>query len=304
MKTALILGISGNFGSQMAMALNAEGWRVRALVRDQTKVPTWLSASDVWIGDASNEQLIEEAALGADLIVYSVNPVYYRWEEQALQLLEPTARVAEKLKIRILFPGNVYNFSPTTKLISEEAPMTPITEKGEIRVRMENRLFQASKLGAKVTIVRAGDFIGPSTHFTWLDLTLKNKEDVAKMKFPHDEDHIHFWSYLPDLCANTALLMSQPQSSYEVWHDDGLKLNQNDWQQAFIANDKQFQPSQFSWWAFKLVAPFVPLVREVVKMQYLWKQPVLLNGDKMKQALKSDYQTTPLKNILPLLTSN
>ncbi|MCK6265792.1 epimerase [Vibrio sp. ZSDE26] len=301
MKTALILGITGNFGLQIAMALKTEGWKIRTLVRDKTKTPKWLSSSDIWVGDASNEQLIEEAALGAELIVYAINPVYYRWETEALQLLEPTVSVAAKLKARILFPGNVYNFKPNIALISEDDPMKPISRKGAIRVKMEQRLYQASQQGASVTIVRGGDFIGPNTHFTWLDLILKHNKSSARIKFPHDARHVHFWSYLPDLCANTAMLMSLPQSSYEVWHDDGLKLNQQDWQQAFLANNTKLRTSKFSWWVFKLSSPFVPLVREVVKMQYLWQQPVLLDGNKMKQALKDKYQSTPLENILPLL---
>ncbi|MEZ9232246.1 NAD-dependent epimerase/dehydratase family protein [Vibrio amylolyticus] len=304
MKTALILGITGNFGSQMAKAFKAEGWRVRALLRDKNKAHTWLSPEDIWIGGVSNEPLIEEAAFGVDVIAYAINPVYYRWDTQALQLLEPTVRVAEKLNIRILFPGNVYNFAPNAELISEGASMNPVTRKGAIRVDMEQRLHRASQQGAKVTIVRAGDFIGPDTHFSWLDMTLKQKRNRAQMKFPHDDKHVHFWSYLPDLCANTAKLMATNQSSFEVWHDDGLKLSQSDWQKAFLENDNKLQVSKFSWWAFTLITPFSPLLKEVMKMRYLWQQPVLLDGTKMKLALQDQYKTTPLADILPFIVSH
>lgn len=304
MKTALILGITGNFGSHMAKALAKVGWNVRALVREKTKAPTWLSSDDIWVGDVRNEALLERVALGAELIVYAINPAYHRWENEALQLMEPIVRVAEKLKSRILFPGNVYNFAPHSSPISEGVPMAVVSDKGAIRIKLENRLHQASQQGAKITIVRAGDFIGPDTRFTWLDLTLKQYSSHAKMRFPHDDQHVHFWSFLPDLCTNTALLMSEPQSSYEIWHDEGLKLTQNDWKNAFLANGKPLHASKFSWWLFKLISPLVPLVKEVVKMQYLWQQPVLLDGNKMKQALQGQYQATSLTNILPLLVKN
>ncbi|MGF1695738.1 NmrA family NAD(P)-binding protein [Vibrio lamellibrachiae] len=304
MKTALILGITGNFGKQMALALIAEGWNIRGLMRDKSKAPTWLPSQDIMVGNANNESHVTNAAEGVDLIVYAVNPVYYRWGEEALPLLEPTVRVAEKMNIRILFPGNVYNFAPSSDLIAEDTPMKPISEKGKIRVQMEDRLRTATKNGAKVTIVRAGDFIGPDTHFTWLDMTLKQKESRATIAFPHNENHIHFWSFLPDLCTNCAKLLSQPQSQFEVWHDPGLRLSQVDWQHAFTSHNITLKVTRFHWWAYKLIVPFVPLVREVFKMRYLWQQPVLLDGRKMKATLGAKYTTTSLANIIPQLSNS
>ncbi|MGX9418205.1 epimerase [Vibrio sp. WJH972] len=304
MKTALILGITGNFGSQMACSLRNAGWNIRVLVREAVKAPAWLDTNDIWVGDANNEALIEEAALGAELIVYGIHPAYHRWETEAMALLEPTVRVAEKLTSRILFPGNVYNLAPQEHYITEDVVMKPVSVKGEIRVKMENRLYQASQQGAKVSIVRAGDFIGPDTNFTWISMILRQKRNRVKIKFPHNDRHVHFWSFLPDLCDNTAMLMSLPQSSYEVWHDDGLKLSQNDWDKACIANGKTLHAAKFSWWAFMLIAPFVPLISEVMKMQYLWQQPVLLDGSKMRRALEDQYKETALSDILPMLVNH
>lgn len=298
MKTALILGISGNFGAQMAMALHGENWQIRALVRDKSKAPNWVSSENVWVGDASDEKVVEQAAAGIDLIVYGVNPTYDRWPQDALRLLEPSVRVAEKHNLRLLFPGNVYNFTPSSDPITEDASMSPVTEKGVIRVNMEQRLRLASQQGASITIVRAGDYIGPKTQLGWLDAILKQKQDRATMQFPHDEQHVHFWCYLPDFCANTAKLMSLPQSRFEVWHDEGLKLSQQDWQQAFIANGQLLKTTRFSWWLLKVIGLFKPVIGEVVKMRYLWQQPVILSGKKMTKALGENFQSTPLSEIL------
>lgn len=298
MKTALILGISGNFGAQMAMALHGENWQIRALVRDKSKAPNWISSENVWVGDASDEKAVEQAAAGVDLIVYGVNPTYDRWPQDALRLLEPSVRVAEKHNLRLLFPGNVYNFAPSSEPITEDTSMSPVTEKGVIRVNMEQRLRLASQQGASITIVRAGDYIGPKTQLGWLDAILKQKQDRATMQLPHDEQHVHFWCYLPDFCANTAKLMSLPQSRFEVWHDEGLTLSQKDWQQAFLANGQLLKTTRFSWWLLKVIGLFKPVIGEVVKMQYLWQQPVILSGKKMRKALGENFQSTPLSEIL------
>ncbi|CAK4074965.1 NAD(P)H-binding protein [Vibrio sp. 16] len=298
MKTALILGISGNFGAQMAMALHEENWQIRALVRDKSKAPNWISSENVWVGDASDEKAVEQAAAGVDLIVYGVNPTYDRWPQDALRLLEPSVRVAEKHNLRLLFPGNVYNFAPSSEPITEDTSMSPVTEKGVIRVNMEQRLRLASQQGASITIVRAGDYIGPKTQLGWLDAILKQKQDRATMQLPHDEQHEHFWCYLPDFCANTAKLMSLPQSRFEVWHDEGLTLSQKDWQQAFLANGQLLKTTRFSWWLLKAIGLFKPVIGEVVKMRYLWQQPVILSGKKMRKALGENFQSTPLCEIL------
>lgn len=298
MKTALILGISGNFGAQMAMALRGENWQIRALVRDKSKAPNWVSSENVWLGDASDEKAVEQAAVGVDLIVYGVNPTFDRWPQDALRLLEPSVRVAEKHNLRLLFPGNVYNFAPSSEPITEDTSMSPVTEKGVIRVNMEQRLRLASQQGASITIVRAGDYIGPKTQLGWLDAILKQKQDRATMQFPHDEQHEHFWCYLPDFCANTAKLMSLPQSRFEVWHDEGLTLSQKDWQQAFLANGQLLKTTRFSWWLLKTIGFFKPVIGEVVKMRYLWQQPVILSGKKMRKALGENFQSTPLSEIL------
>ncbi|MGY5451154.1 NAD(P)H-binding protein [Agarivorans sp. MS3-6] len=301
MKTALILGITGNFGLQMALALKAEGWQIKALIRDPSKAPQWLGKQHILVADALDEPQVAAAASGVDLIVYGLNPAYHRWHSDAMKLLEPSITVAERLGLRLLFPGNVYNFSPCEQRITESQGMRPVSDKGAIRVAMEQRLKLATQRGALVTIVRAGDFIGPNTHLSWLDMLIKRKHGKTTMAFPHNNQHVHYWSYLPDLCHNTAKLMAIPQANFEVWHDPGLALTAEHWQQAFAANGQTLNTRKFAWWGLVLMAPFVPTIKEVLKMRYLWQQPVVLDGEKMKRALPQGFQATPLASILTQL---
>ena len=161
MKTALIIGSNGNFGTEMAIALQQAGWKVRALVRDAGKANKQLKFDEVVQGDAMSRHDVEQAAFGVDVIVYAASPPYPRWSELALKMLETTVLIAQQLQIRILFPGNVYGLSPSEADLNEQAINAPITKKGEVRVQMETRLKQAASQGAKVTIVRSGDYIGP-----------------------------------------------------------------------------------------------------------------------------------------------
>lgn len=298
MKKALIIGITGNFGSQMALAMQKKGWSINALLRDPAKAPGWLPAQQVFCGSADCKQDIETAAEGCDVIVYAANPAYHRWHQEALQMLEPVAQVAEEIGQRILLPGNVYNYSAGDKLIDELQTQTPPTDKGKIRQKIEKRLKRASENGATVTIVRAGDFLGPNMHMGWLDSILKNKGGRYVLSIPHDEKHIHFWSYLPDLCENAVSILGKSGGSFETYHDPGLSLTRRDWESAFAANGLNLAIRPLPWPMFKLIGIFSPVVREIIKMRYLWQQPVLLDGRKMQSHLGPELRSTKFSQVI------
>jgi nucleoside-diphosphate-sugar epimerase len=298
MKTALIIGITGNFGVEMARALKAQNWTIKVLMRDASKAPDFVVPEHIIEGSARDESTVDQASEGVDLIVYAANPKYHRWHEEALQMLEPTAKVAELKQLKILFPGNVYNFAPQAQSIHEETMMNPPTDKGQIRIAMERRLKEAANKGARVLIVRAGDFLGPKMHMSWLDFIAKRKSQGLTMSMPHSDQHVHFWSYLPDLCANAGLLAEKIDSDFEIYHDPGLALTTADWVQALQERGVMVKVKPFPWWFFKAVSPFNPVLREVLKMRYLWQETVVLDGSKMRATLGEQLHATPLSSVI------
>lgn len=314
-KKALVLGISGNFGSAMAWALHNSGWQVTALLRDPGKAPDWLAAENCIEGDAGDESLLSEIAQDIDLLVYGVNPLYHRWSELAEKMLEPSVRVAERFGLTLLFPGNIYNFTPTNALINEDTPMAPPTEKGRIRVAMEKRLKQASQQGAKVIIIRAGDFItdkpvepnqATTQDSTWFSQIVSYKSGRLELKLPHNSQHRHYWSYLPDLCANTATLIHQIHTeptaefftNWLVLHDPGLVIVKADWLEACHQLGIPVRTKSFPWWLISMMSLVSPLLREVNQMRYLWQQPVIADGQQFRMLLSDNFQSTTLNRIL------
>ncbi|MEJ2043798.1 MAG: epimerase [Reinekea sp.] len=302
MKTALIIAINGNFGYQMALALRDAGWQIKAILRDAAKAPKWLAPKQVFQGSASDEKLVASAANDVDLIVYAANPPYHQWPQLALSMLEPTIRIAIKKRLHILFPGNVYNFAPQDRPISETGTEAPPTDKGAIRVQMEQRLKAAAQNGAKVTIIRAGDYMGPNANTTWLHHIVKHSRHSLTLSLPHGEEHLHFWSYLPDVCANTVKLLEQSENAFEVYHDTGFALTADDWKRALASSNQRVRFKRLPWWLYSTIAPFSPLLREVLKMRYLWRETVVLDGSKMKQALGQHMQQTEFAEVLSALS--
>ncbi|MEI9964656.1 MAG: NAD(P)H-binding protein [Caulobacteraceae bacterium] len=131
-KTALVLGATGGVGGEMARALAARGWTVRAMVRDPARIAQPIAGVEWVRGDAMNRADVVEAAKGADLIVHGVNPPGYRnWGDLAVPMLENTIAAARAAGARIFFPGTVYNFGPDAfPLVPEDAPQAAADPQG------------------------------------------------------------------------------------------------------------------------------------------------------------------------------
>ncbi|WP_172400906.1 NAD(P)H-binding protein [Vibrio sp. qd031] len=296
MKKALVFGSTGNFGSTTVKALLESGWRVSVFKRPQSKLNVNDSRIEVIEGDITHTKDISIACEGVDLIVYGINPPYTQWRRNAYQLLDRIVSVVEQKKLHILFPGNVYCLPTSNAAIDETTPLSSQTKKGDIRLAMEQRLKQAAKKGARVTIIRAGDFIGGQDQ--WFNMTFKPTKRGWKMVSPHDRQHQHFWSYLPDLSANAIRAAEGQRTSFEVFHDVGVVATIDDWKKAFKANDIELTAGRFPWWAITCTSLVVPLFKEVSEMRYLWRSTLILDGTKLKKTLADNYHSTPLHKIV------
>jgi nucleoside-diphosphate-sugar epimerase len=302
MKTALILGITGGFGSHVAAALIEDGWQVRALARDPGRLAPWQKGIEAIRGDARNIADIRHAARGVDVIVYGLNIPYQRWERDALPLLEPSVTVAEESGLRLVFPGNVYVYDPATGPdFTETAPHHPPTRKGVIRQRMEQRLQQASQRGARVLIVRAGDFIGANADGSWMKVLTKSTKHGHRLLRPGPAHLPHTWANLPDLGRTVARLLAREErlDDFSTFHFEGYRITFEQLVRAMeSASGRPVKVSAFPWWAVRLAAPFVPFLRELQKMRYLWQQQVNLDGSRLRASLGNDVPETPLPRAL------
>ncbi len=291
-KTALVIGATGSFGGHASCALIKRGWRIRALARDP-KAATAKAGPRMpieWVkGDAMNPADVAAGAQGARLIVHGANPPGYRnWRGLAVPMLQSTIAAAIANGARIVFPGNVYNFAPDAgPLIAEDAPQAPVTRKGAIRVEMEAMLREASKDGARVLIVRAGDFFGPAapnSGLTWL--TRRRAGAVRAVYSPGPVEVGHAWAYLPDLARAVARLADREAelADFAVFHFAGHWLARGDDMAGAIRRVTGRPALPVRPFPYPLVialSPFVETFRELLEMRYLWRRPIGLDGSKL-----------------------
>ena len=152
-RTALVLGATGGIGGEAAAALLRHGWRVVAMARGPAKGrrPTARAHAATWVvGDATNAADVRRAAEGVQAIIHAVNPPgYRRWGQLVLPMIENSIAAAKAIGARVVLPGTIYNYGyDAFPNLDEDSPQHPVTEKGRIRVELEQRLEAGSLAGA------------------------------------------------------------------------------------------------------------------------------------------------------------
>lgn len=305
-QTALVIGPTGGIGGAVVAALQAQGWRVRALHRDPERARTGGDFAAVdWIkGDALREADVTAAARGARIIFHGANPPgYRRWRALALPMLQNALAAAWASDARLIFPGNVYNFGPDAgTLISETAPQHPTTRKGAVRLEMERLLAAGAADGVRSLIVRAGDFLGDTPSSWFRAAMVKPGRPVRAVTYPGRRAVGHAWAYLPDMAQTIARLAALERTLpvFDVFHFGGHWIEPGVEIAAAVrrvAGKPNLAIRRFPWFAVYLAAPFVPLMRELVEMRYLWQVPLRLDNTKLV-ALIGEEPHTPLDDAV------
>jgi len=300
--TALVPGATGGIGGEVARQLVAAGWAVRALRRGAVQA-TGKQGGIEWVqGDAMNRADVLTAAQGCAVIVHAVNPPgYRRWGELVLPMVDNTIAAAQAVGATIVLPGTVYNFGPSAfPMLREDSPQEPLTRKGAIRVQMEQRLQAASRQGCKVIVVRAGDFFGPKPGNSWFSQGLiKPSLPIKAISLPGAPGVGHQWSYLPDV-ARTMVALVQRSDTLEPfavfhmqghWDADGTQMTAAISRVVVKRGGAKPAVRAFPWWLTALAAPFVPTLRELREMRYLWNVPVGMSNAKLVAMLGQEPHT-------------
>jgi len=298
-RTALILGVTGSIGREAAAAFLRRGWQVRALHRNPELAAASVALPVQWVkGDAMDLNQMVEAARGSEIIVHAANPRNYRnWRGLALPMLDNTIAAAKISKARIVLPANIYNFGRSTRVLKENSPQIPTSRKGQVRVEMELKLQKASVYGVRSIVVRAGDFFGPGAGNSWLTRGMVRENGRSRWVFyPGPRDVGHSWAYLPDL-AETMVRLVECQATmtpYEVfnfrghWFERGVEMAEQACRIRGL-NDRAIK--SFPWWAIKLAAPLISVLREMLEMRYLWQVPIQLDNGKLRALLGAEPHT-------------
>jgi nucleoside-diphosphate-sugar epimerase len=301
----LILGANGRLGAAATQAFAAAGWAVLAQAR---RAPAQLprGAQHLAIGLADTAALARAAA-GVRAVVYAVNPIYTRWDQEALPLARLGMDVAERLGATFMLPGNVYNFGQGMPAhVAEDTPQRPTTTKGRQRCQIEDEMRARVATGLNSVVIRAGDFFGAGTG-TWFDQAIVKDIARGKLVYPGSLDVAHAWAYLPDLARAFVAVASQDRGvvAMHCLHFAGHTATGAQLLGAIeqaaatlgLRPTAGWRRGAMPWGLVRIVGIVYPMWRELARMSYLWRVPHQLD-DRALRALVGELPTTPLPAAL------
>ncbi|WP_375688194.1 epimerase [Pseudooceanicola sp. LIPI14-2-Ac024] len=278
-QTVLVTGANGKFGRHAAQAFAAAGWSVRRFDR--------------------KTQDLTEAATGADAIVMGMHPpTYDLWADQLLPLHQTAVDAARAHDIPVIVPGNLYGFGPGAgAMFGPDAPQTATNPLGHLRRRME-ALYRDS--GARTIMLYCGDFLDDRASGNWFDRFIAKDAWKGRIAYPGDLDTPHAWCWLPD-AGRIAVALADRRDSlarFEQVPVPGYTLSGRQMAEALArVTGAPVRAGQFPWWQLQLARPFLPVLRGVFEMRYLWSLPHRLDPAPLDRLLP-DFVPTPLDQAM------
>ncbi len=285
----LVVGARGAFGGAVLEELGCDDrFEVAAMLRGERGD----MAPEIRVvrGDATDRDDLWRATEGIDVLVYGVNFPYEKWGRKLLPAVSVLSEVAAERRLRVVFPGNVYGLDPSpSQPLNEESPRRAVTEKGRLRNEAERLLVSSVERGAKLLVLRAGDFFGPRAPLSWFAHMTKGSLGGKALQDPQARPVVHAWAYLPDLASTVRMLLlkSEQLGDYEFFHFRGHEATAQQMlehcRSALRAPSRRIR--KMPWSAVSVLGWFLPFFRELVEMKYLWDTPVLLDQAKLERVI-------------------
>lgn len=180
---ALVTGATGNIGSHLAAALLEKGYKVRALVRQTSKVEKLRSAGvESHYGDITKPETLKGIADGIDLVFHLCGQLWVRNPAVDLKIhnFDGTRYLAEeclgKNVRRFIFASFPLVIGPHTSPMDETAPYHPNAYHAKYKRMAEEYLLDLDARGLlPVTIVRLGQVYGPEMKLVKMYVLLLKK---------------------------------------------------------------------------------------------------------------------------------
>lgn len=288
-----ILGINGHIGHHAARAFAAAGWEVIGMGRSN-KQP--IAGVTFVKGDADSVADMKAAIGDSEVVVNALNLPYHQWDKGRMEAQAARVIAAMGASGRtLLFPGNIYNYAASDRVLTPDLPQHPQTPRGEIRKRVEAQFAAAARRGdMQVIILRAGDFYGPDNVGDWFDQAMLMEAGKGKLALMGTPGVGHAWAYLPDLGRAFEKLAwhREELGAFETFHFGGNFVTP---EVLAVAVQKaapvRLKVSYFPRLLISALGLFQPVMREVAKMGYLWEQPIELRDPRLEALLGPEFHT-------------
>jgi len=276
-----ILGSGGAIGNELARILPKYTDKIRLVSRNPKAIN---STDELFKADLTDAVQVENAVRNSE-VVYLTAGLQYNikvWQELWQKIMTNTINACEKNNCKLVFFDNVYMYGKVDGWMKEDAPINPLSKKGEVRAKIAGQLMDEVKKGnIKALIARAADFYGKTpSSIPWVLVFDKLRNGKSAQLFVSD-GRKHTFTYTPDAAKATALLGNTASAYNRVWHlpTDKNAMTGRQFVEAvaaaYVTKPKYMVLRK---WMIQLTGLFNPVIKEFVEMLYQYEYDYLFDS--------------------------
>lgn len=282
-----ILGINGATGPGLAAELSKRNIKVRGVSRRPFPGKDWEHRQ----ADVTNLAELLAAVDGSEVVYLLVGLEYNIdvWRRDWPVVMENTIQACLANNAKLVFLDNVYAYGLVNGPMAENTPIRPTSEKGKVRAKILQLLFNAEQnKQLRACVARAADFYGPECNTSVLNATVFERFAKGKSAFVMGRaDKIHSFTYVPDIGRALAILGTDDRANGQVWHlpTSAERWTGETWVKAaahFFGVKPKYQSTPTI--LLRLMGLFNRLFREMVEMNYQYTNDYIFSSDKFERS--------------------
>lgn len=173
--------------------------------------------------------------------------------------------------------------------MTENTPVKPISQKGEVRARIANMILdEVAKGKLKALIARAPDFYGPQTPLSFINVMLfDNYAKEKKGQVMISDKYKHSLIYTPDAAKATAILGNTDSAFNQVWHlptDKNVLTMKQIADLSATAFGRKLGYMILPMWMLRILGLFIGAIKESIEMLYQYDSDYLFDSSKFDKA--------------------
>lgn len=303
--TQTILGSGGAIGIPLAKELKNYTNKIRLVSRNPKKIN---ETDELFPMNFYDFKQIEKAVAGSEVVYVTVGFEYRLkvWQEIWPPFMNAVIEACKKHQSKLVFFDNIYVYDKSAvPFMTEDSSLNPPSKKGKVRLKLHEMIMnEVAKNYLTAIIARAGDFYGPENSASALSIMVaENLIKGKKAQSFGNIDTIHTYTYTPDAAKATAMLGNTEDAWNQVWHlpTTKEKITVKGWIEL-IANELGTEPRiQFiPVWMIRLIAIFVPIMREFPEMIYQNNRDYIFDSSKFEKRFGMK-ATSPVNGIKALI---
>lgn len=284
-----ILGAGGAIAIELAKALKSKYTSdIRLVGRNPKKVN---ETDTLFVADLMDKKQVFEAVKGSEIAYLTVGIFYNTklWQETWPTLIQNVIDACAEHKVKLVFFDNVYMIGgDNVKHITEESPFSPVSKKGEVRMKVNQLILEAIEKGRiQAIIARAADFYGVvKDKSVLMELVYKNLSQNKKAQWFFSAHVKHSFTYTIDAGIGTAMLGNTPEAYNQVWNlpTDKKTLTGEEWINLFASEmGKSNKYDLLPAFGVKILGLFVPYLKEIYEMRYQYDRDYFFDSKKFEK---------------------